>query len=321
MTLEYSTEELTSAGKAALFSVILYLFEPLSVFFTVPLHYQGLSRKKHSVVLLSVIAVILVITIRESIRYGGGGNAEGSLVFFLFGFGLPLTLAVAAGAFYMMRPLKVTRRLGIIFGAFGLLGVLLVGLFRANSELVAETMSLVEGNIDQIIGGVGVGNMLPPQQMAAAVVYTIERSLLLMFMVQFGIAFGAAWEFYKRKKSIPVSLLAKVKVPERFVWVLIISWTIVLFDIIFGLGLLGVIGWNAGLAAGLVYLLQGLAILQHFIWKKKNLAFSGLHLCGMLALLMLVPGLNMIGIAALGILGITEVWITYRKQENKENKQ
>lgn len=320
MTLEFTSEELTAAGKTALLSVILYLIDPFSLFFTVPLHYQGLSREKYSVVLLSLLAVILVLTVREAIRFSGADFRGGSPAFFAVGFGLPFLLAAGAGAFYAAKHLGVIRRLGIVFGGAGIIGIVLVGLFRANSALVAETLELLSGNIEAITRGAGVGAMLPPQQMASAVVYTIERSFLLMFIVQFGISFGAAWEFYKRKERIPVSLLARVKLPDTFIWVLIISWTVILFDILVGLGMFGIIGWNIGLAAGLCYLLQGLAVVQHLIWRKKNLSFSGFHLCGLLALLMLVPGLNMLGIITLGILGITEVWISYRKIENKERK-
>ncbi len=311
MIVEYSRDELQAAGKVTLLSFVLYLLDPFSVLFAVPLHYHGLVRREQAVLLFSVIGISLVLVIREMVRFSSVSLQGPVLVMFIVGFGMPVMLAIATGTFYLLQPMPVLKRLAAVTGAYGVIGMLLITLFQMNSQLMEETQQLLAQSIESFFGSSGA--MFIPSQLAAAALYTFQRSFLVLFMLQFGISFGAAWEYHKRRAGIMKSLLPSVRIPESFVWVFLVSWTVVLLDLLVGLGIAGIAGWNIALASGLLYMIQGMAIIQNLISRKRRVPVSGLQLSIMVALTALLPGLNMLIVIALGILGVTEVWIVYRR--------
>jgi hypothetical protein len=110
--------------------------------------------------------------------------------------------------------------------------------------------------------------------------------------------------------------LADFELGSIYLWVLILSWAVALMDTQFPLGIFGMLSWNIALGTGVMYGLQGLAILQAWFNGKQRPKSSPI---GLLLFLLLVPGIN--GVVAIGLplLGISENWIRYQSR-SKENK-
>ncbi len=305
-------EDVKLAGRTALVSFILYLVDPFSMLFTIPMHYQGIQGKNYTALLFSTVCITAAIAVRELLRFRGIELKGEVLVFFLVGFGIPAMLAVITGAFHLLKPMNHLRRLGIVLGSVFLLGFLLILLFEQSSTLSERTVERLADTLAMLFPA-GEAGVFSHQQFAYAAVYTFQRTFLLMLSMQFGIGYSAAWKIWKKRAGKTESLLDRVHLPEKFIWVLLISWTVILLDIIAGLGTAAVIGWNIGLTAAMLYVLQGLAVFRVILNRRRRNPVSGFQLCMLLEVLMFIPGINMMALTALGILGVTEIWIAYRR--------
>ena len=317
MVLEYSREEVIYGIRAAVITLVLYMIDPLSMLFTVPLHYLGLGNRSRPTLVLAASASVVAVAVRELIRFRGVPLQDVTLVFFFIGVGIPLMLLVSAALFYLVYQKRMLYRLMVILASAGLVWIILAARFRSDAALAqrtVETMASVLGAFFPEEGSAAATAMTSRQVAELSLVF-FERGFLAYYMLQFSAGFGIAWELHKRKRGIRRSLLAGFRVPEWFVYVFLGSWAVNLLDIIVGLGFLGIIGWNVGLASAMIYMLQGMAVLRHWLSRKRGIPVSGLRVAGLLALVMLVPGFNMIALTALAIVGVTEIWITYRKEE------
>lgn len=313
MIIEYNMEDVKLGGKTALISFILYLIDPFSMVFTIPMHYQGIKGKNYTALLFSTVCITAAIAVRELLRFRGVELKGEVLVFFLVGFGIPAMLSVITGTYHLLKPMDHLRRFGIVMGAVFLLGFLLILIFEQSSTLSDRTVEMLADTLAMLLPAGEAGVMFSHQQFAYAAVYTFQRTFLLLLCVQFGIGYSAAWKIWKKKTGRTESLLDRVHLPENFIWVLLISWTVILLDIIAGLGTAAVIGWNIGLTAAMLYVLQGLAVFRVIVNRRRITPVSGFQLCMLLGVLMFIPGINMMALTALGILGVTEIWIAYRK--------
>jgi hypothetical protein len=72
---------------------------------------------------------------------------------------------------------------------------------------------------------------------------------------------------------------------------------------------------NVALGSCVLYAVQGMAIVMHFV-RRKGLPISGGRLMMSLFLIaFLVPGLNILVVFLLPLLGVLETWIVFRKDE------
>ncbi len=312
--LEYNTKDLTTAGKTVMLSFILYMVDPFSLFFTVPIHFHGLNNGKREVILFSGVGITLAVALRELIRYRGVDLDGAVLVFFVIGFGFPVMLSLMSTAFYLITQIRVMGRVAVVYLASTLTGILMVAFFQRSGDMMQETLTLFAQSLDALGLTAGSGVLFSSRQLAEAAVYTFTRVFAAMLIVQFGIGYGLAWEYLKRKKGLTVSLLDRISVPDWFIWVLLGSWTVILLDIVLGLGMLGIIGWNLGLPAGLIYVLRGMALFRRISAKRRRVPFSGFQIAIILMLVMFIPGVNILSLVALGILGVSEIWIVYRNE-------
>jgi hypothetical protein len=107
--------------------------------------------------------------------------------------------------------------------------------------------------------------------------------------------------------------LSRFTVPGYWLWIFIVSGFSVLIDLQFNPGtLFGAIVWLVATCTGLILGLQGLGIIWAWIIQKRGgLAPRG----GVLVLLvfgLLIPGVNIVISLGLPILGISEIWVTYK---------
>jgi hypothetical protein len=86
----------------------------------------------------------------------------------------------------------------------------------------------------------------------------------------------------------------------------------VLFTLIVDVPLLEIVAWNAALACSLLYMVQGMAILASLV-RKRNPGANVSHIFFLAFLLVMLPGVNVVFVLGLPLLGVSETWIGYRK--------
>ena len=117
------------------------------------------------------------------------------------------------------------------------------------------------------------------------------------------------------RKEPGIAKLVAFKMREQYLWIFIAVWAVVLATSPAGSRIplfLNAAAWNIGLTLLLLYGLQGIGILRHFM-AKYNLP-RGARILSMvvLAVLLLSPRINVVFFFLIPGLGISETWIKYR---------
>jgi len=206
----------------------------------------------------------------------------------------------------------------IITAAVAVLGFTAVLIFESSMPFAVEAREAVDQTVGNVFaalyGEQQISGFFSSGNMTAYVISIVKKSFLLVFAVQFGMSFGFAWELYKRRGDRrSESLLTAVKLPEWMIWPFLISWVLVLLDILFKLGGITLIGWNIGLVLALCYMLNGLALYQHIVQAKRNRTVSGFKLSLLVLLFQFVPVVNILVLVLLTGLGVSELWISYNR--------
>ena len=118
---------------------------------------------------------------------------------------------------------------------------------------------------------------------------------------------------YSRSTGVVRFTISSFKVPDRFVWFLLIPWAGILLDSIRPLGALGYVFWNAGFILLAVFGAQGFGIIMHLL-EKRGASRSLKRMISVLVFVFLLwPGINYLVLIGLPGLGVSELWIHYRK--------
>ncbi|MBI9108388.1 MAG: hypothetical protein JEZ04_16700 [Spirochaetales bacterium] len=133
----------------------------------------------------------------------------------------------------------------------------------------------------------------------------------LILMISSRVADLAMLRFGRRD----ILRLVDFKVPEILLWPMMLSAVAALVEVfdLLKLGMMSPIIWNAGLILLFLYGLQGLAILRSLFIRFH--VPNGLRLMTefILIMILVMPGINMIVIIGLPVLGVSETWINLRK--------
>lgn len=101
-------------------------------------------------------------------------------------------------------------------------------------------------------------------------------------------------------------------VDSPLIWVLSASLLVALVGSFFAFIPLEIAGWNLLVACALLYLAQGVGIFFHFMTLRALPFFLRITVYVFIVFLSLSPGLNMLVLAALLLLGIAENWVPFR---------
>lgn len=106
---------------------------------------------------------------------------------------------------------------------------------------------------------------------------------------------------------------ANMKLPDTYVWVLFGSWAMALLSVwikSFPIWLKA-ISWNCALSMTVLYFVVGVSILVAFA-RRRTAAITAGRIVFTVCLVCFIPGLNVVAIAGLPVLGILETWIHLR---------
>jgi len=98
-----------------------------------------------------------------------------------------------------------------------------------------------------------------------------------------------------------------------WIWILSVMLLAILAGIVFKVEALEILGWNGALTALLLYFLQGMGILSHFIAHPRMRRGIRLLLRTLFIVVLISPGINAIVLAGITLLGIAENWVSLRR--------
>jgi len=235
----------------------------------------------------------------------------------------PVVLWVSALVWIALEGKRSIRRYlaSCVFGTVVSL-VLLVWLTSASDKVVAldkimsKSFATLLGSFSQQ-AGLSFGTDAQLQGMYRMAIQVTGALLVPICMVLVGVNEFIALNIRRRNdQSISEAVVAWHLPLERSVWVFLSCWTLVAVSYFaHGAYLLTAMAVNLAASISLLYALQGFAIVLYAL-RKKNRLFSAGRLFGYLVIILsLVPGLNVLVVVVLPLLGVTETWIMYRKNE------
>jgi hypothetical protein len=309
---------------SAVLTVLLFQIDLMYAVFTVPLHVIALKRRDH-VALYAAGLAAAAIGIQELIRFSGIGVSSQHALLVAVAVYAPAVVLAATILFHLLAISGMRRLYRFLMSLVpaAVYGFIVVMLFERESpsgqqarELMLEQFMLIM-QIGQQTGMEAVFPASGAQQLYTVTVETIKRTFLAGTAVQFGVALFAGYLIHSRRSGTRKLDVSGFHAPAQFLWPFLIAWSVVLLSLVVDIGLLGIVGWNLALVLGLVYFLQGWAIIGHFL-AHRNRRLSPGTIVMLVLLFVLVPGINVLFMVGIPLLGVSETWIQYRVV-NKEN--
>jgi uncharacterized protein YybS (DUF2232 family) len=140
----------------------------------------------------------------------------------------------------------------------------------------------------------------------------VKLGFLPIFIGQFGLSVLISELLIHRAQWSYQDRMARWHLPEISVWIFLGGWTVVLATLVVDMPVLESLAWNIALSATLLYMVQGVSILA-FLVRKRNPGATATRIFFLSFLLVMLPGVNVIPLAVLPLLGVSETWIGYRK--------
>jgi hypothetical protein len=141
--------------------------------------------------------------------------------------------------------------------------------------------------------------------------YLFYFFLVLTFSWWLGTVIGA--RSTGRKPGI--TRIVEFKLPDRFVWPLIVSLALVVLNRIVAVAALEILAWNALLIFAFLYGISGLGIIRFFARKLRVRPAVRWLLIISIVILALTPRIGIAVFILIPGLGVSEVWLKYRREE------
>lgn len=253
------------------------------------------SAATRFVIIVSEVYIPLVLVIGLFyINYGWPGNPRM----------LKKVLIVTAGAFFASIPAMLIYNSGAFQNFYkGQIALALEMLNRTFNDV--QTMEASE--IAEILKSIDV------ETVYTAVKKTVMRGYLFAYFV---IISGSWWigsSGLKNGKLQSCFKPALFTLPEYMVWPLILSLSAVVMDYKINTGFIGHFGWNILLVMVTLYGFRGLGIIQGLMTAYSLPASLRVLVVFSIVLFLMQPGLNLIILIGLPGLGVSEIWINYKR--------
>jgi hypothetical protein len=150
-----------------------------------------------------------------------------------------------------------------------------------------------------------------------------QLSLVISRTVGFGMCTAVAinWWFGTnlgrvRSGRQPIISLDRVFVDQRLIWAVIGGFGLVVLSWVTGRdGVIPAVGWNVALTSAFLFGVQGLGIVQRILLRRGFPAARIRWTLTVAVILAFIPGINMIVIGGLPLVGLSELWVNYRRRD------
>ncbi len=267
--------------------------------------------KKSVMVGLVVLAVAILHTIQLNGLFQDMSTVTGVLVVGLF---MPLSLLISSGIWMLTSHRRYFIRLIYAVSFVVVAGFFIVLWLLGDSESSRNTLEMYQQVLQSVV------QMLMGTQMASAdigsmtdfVNAVIIRFALFIYLVQFSAAVYITELFLHRNSPSFEQRMLRWRVPYDTVWVLLGSFTLVLVTFFTDSTLLECVAYNISSAVVLLYAVHGVSIAVYLL-KKRLGELRVLRTFNLSLMLMVLPGINVVAFLAFSLLGISETWVAYRK--------
>jgi hypothetical protein len=288
-----------------------------NILFTIPLIALAPRFFNRKQALIPVGIVALAVAIIELVRSSGFASAESRILGIISLF-IPAILLIASVVWILLDgyPLFIRYLASVLFGVVASLVVVIW--FSSPSEAALRVDRVMNESFKALftqLSASTIQNDATLNLLYRSMVMILGAILAPMVMMLVGFASYMALSFQNRNKEERfVVSFSRVRIPEVMIWVFLGSWTVVLMFILSKSGYLPLaLSLQLALAVSVLYAIQGFAIILFWL-VKRNLAHSASRVVIMaLFLIVLIPGLNVLVVFALPLLGVTETWIAYRR--------
>ncbi len=165
-----------------------------------------------------------------------------------------------------------------------------------------------------------------PQTLKLLATDLLYKSYLFNYFIilTFGWWAGSITGAKSTRSGSGVTKLSEFKLKDHYLWFFIGAWALVLITSLAGVampGALTALAWNAALLLLFLYGLQGIGIAR-FLMNKYHLSRGWRVISlAMLAILLLTPRINIVMFFLIPGIGISEMWIRYRKPERNSSDE
>jgi hypothetical protein len=305
--------------------IILSRFGLLFYFCMVPLHL--LYRAYPANVFFKTAGVLTAgIVLWDILKYTGIGLSGSAYLLAAIGMFYPAMLLMSTLLYYLPAVSSRQIRMGIASLLPAAAGTIIIVLLNGNSPAAGDVIDFYSRIFSEILSSAMPG----AQELGSAdflfllALEIMKATFLPFWFILFGSGVLLSEIAVQRKSSAagPVkTFLDNFSVSDKLLWPFIGSWMLVLLDIVFGLGTFGDLIWNAALVFLLFYGTAGISILSYWS-RKKHVRMHPLSWVILAIFLLFIPGINVILIIAVPVLGLSEHWIHYRlasKEKIDEN--
>ncbi len=289
-----------------------------NILFTIPLLvlHTRFSNRREALAPVGLLALLIMVTELYRAR-GALGTVEGRILLLITLF-IPTVLLVASAVWIALEGISIRHRY-LASSLFGVVASLVVvAWFSASSAALQRIDELFYQTFVSLFGqgaSPGFGEFAMKKLYRTAVMST-GAMLAPLCMVLVGFSSFMALSWTKRQDGDFVVSVSKWRVSEHLLWPFLGAWTVVLLLMITKAPYLArALTLQIALSMGVLYAVQGVAIIVHLMLRRGIAVRISKLVTYLFLLAFVVPGLNVLVIFALPLLGVTESWFTYRRYE------
>jgi hypothetical protein len=310
MIPRFSARELRAIIAYGLAGVVFYQIGLLLLFFVIPLfllHLRHGTRAGLAGALFAFIGIALVSYVRAALIL----KAAVPLDALALGLSLPATMLLGGIVTASPAPPGLPRHFKLAIGSLAAAAGCLPLLFFMTSN--AEFESLMRLQLKALTAELASGEVSALAAMA-------EKLLWSTFAGGIFLSLGASWLIARRmqaraeRTSLEGPILG-FRLPAWFVWLFLGSWAGVLAGLMIKSPLIDYFSWNCAIVASAFFGFQGYAVIRFWIARIFKEERTKVLVGGALLMIVFIPGLNVVPLVAIPLLGVSEVWIDYRFQE------
>ncbi|HPZ15858.1 MAG TPA: DUF115 domain-containing protein [Sphaerochaeta sp.] len=286
--------------------------------FTIPLMvlHTRFTNKREALAPVGVLALLILATELYKAR-GALGSVEGKLLFLISLF-IPTVLLVASAVWIALEGHPTSHRY-LASSLFGVVASVVMVIWFSHpspallrvDELFYETFANLFGQ-----GSTSGFSEAAMKNLYRVAVMSTGAMLAPMCMVLVGFSSFMALSWTKREAGDFATTVSRWKVSEQLLWPFLGAWTVVLLLMVIKASYLPrALSLQVALSLSVLYAVQGVAIIVHFLLKRGRVVRISRLVTYLFLLAFVVPGLNVLVIFALPLLGVTESWFTYRRYE------
>jgi hypothetical protein len=142
-------------------------------------------------------------------------------------------------------------------------------------------------------------------------------SCLFVFFINRQLSFFAARFTRRGRAGMSEGGIAFFHAPPWLIWVLSFSLFLILGARLIKAEIPEIIAWNVLVISGVLYLAQGSGIIFYFLSRSSLPPFLRVLLNILMVFLILSPGINMLALGALALLGVAENWVPFRAPKSQ----